>query len=67
MEAEADVLLISRVPLGADVEPAELLGDLINRGFGGDLVPYFVVDGFKSAAVKTAVTCKNALQEWRNS
>ena len=37
------------------------------RGFGGDLVPYFVVDGFKSAAVRTAVTCKNALQGWRNS
>ena len=36
------------------------------RGFGGDLVPYFVVDGFKSGLVKTAVAGKNALQAWRN-
>ncbi len=36
------------------------------RGFGGDLVPYFVVDGFKSRLVKTAVVSKNALRAWRN-
>jgi hypothetical protein len=37
------------------------------RGFGGDLVPYYVVDGFKNAAVKAAVTCKSAFRQWRSS
>jgi hypothetical protein len=34
------------------------------RGFGGDLVPYFVVEGYKSALVKTAMAGKKALQQW---
>ena len=35
------------------------------RGFGGDLVSYFAVEGFKSAMVKTAVAGKKALRQWR--
>ncbi len=34
------------------------------RGFGGDLVPYFVVEGYKNALVRTAAAGKKALRQW---
>ena len=35
---------------------------LFKRGFGGDLVPYFVVEGYKSRLVQTAMAGKKAAQ-----
>ena len=34
------------------------------RGFGGDLIPYFVTEGYKSTLVKTAMAGRKALKQW---
>lgn len=46
--------------VGANIEPIAKF----KRGFGGDLVPYFAVEGFRSGLVRAAVQGKGALRQW---
>ena len=67
----ATSLLYWRVFEQTDFEKFDFVGANIpaiakfKRGFGGDLVSYFAVEGFKSGMVKTAVAGKKALRQWR--
>ena len=46
--------------VGANIEPIAKF----KRGFGGELVPYFAVEGFRSGLVRAAVQGKGALRQW---